>query len=129
MGFTKCRIPIMKLFIGNLSYDTTEQKLAQALAEIGTIVEFRRPMDFNTGNPRGFAFITMDSMESGEKAIQLLDGMKMDGRELKANEAEERRNDHPADRPAKVSMNIPKQRPVDDRPIGKDGLRVRYKGI
>lgn len=122
-------IQTMKLFIGNLSYDTTEQKLAEALAEIGTITEFRRPKDFDTGNPRGFAFITMDSMESGEKAIRLLDGMKMDGRELKVNEAEERRNDHPADRPTKVSMSIPKQRPVDDRPIGKDGMRVRYKGI
>ncbi|MFN7342577.1 MAG: RNA-binding protein, partial [bacterium] len=42
----------MKLFIGNLSYDTTEQKLAEALAEIGTIVDFRRPKDFDTGNPR-----------------------------------------------------------------------------
>jgi cold-inducible RNA-binding protein len=129
MGFTNAHLQTMKLFIGNLSYDTTEQKLAEALAEIGTITEFRRPKDFDTGNPRGFAFITMDSMESGEKAIRLLDGMKIDGRELKVNEAEERRNDHPADRPAKVSMNIPKQRPVDDRPIGKDGMRVRYKGI
>lgn len=119
----------MKLFIGNLSYDTTEQQLAELLSEIGTILEYRRPTDFNTGNPRGFAFITMDSIESGEKAIQFLDGMKIDGRELKVNEAEERRNAPPADRPARVSMNIPKQRPVDDRPIGKDGKKVRYKGI
>lgn len=119
----------MKLFIGNLSYDTTEEKLAELLTEIGSIIDFRRPTDFNTGNPRGFAFITMDSQESGEKAIQALDGMKIDGRELKVNEAEERKSTHPADRPARVSMNIPKQRPVDDRPIGKDGQRVRYKSI
>jgi cold-inducible RNA-binding protein len=119
----------MKLFIGNLSYDTTEQKLSDALSGVGTIVDFRRPTDFNTGNPRGFAFVTMDSQESGEKAIQTLDGMKLDGRELKVNEAEERASSHPADRPQRVTMNVPKQRPVDDRPVAKNGERVRYKSI
>ena len=119
----------MKLFIGNLSYDTTEQQLSDVLSEVGTIIDFRRPTDHATGNPRGFAFVTMDSIEAGEKAIQTLDGMKLDGRELKVNEAEDRRSSHPADRPARVSMDVPKQRPVDDRPIGKDGKRVRYKGI
>lgn len=119
----------MKLFIGNLSYDTTEQELAELLSEIGTIIEFRRPQDFETGKPRAFAFVTMDNQEAGEKAILALDGKKLDGRELKVNEAEERRSGHPAARPKNVSMNIPKQRPVDDRPIGKDGKKVRYKGI
>ena len=119
----------MKLFIGNLSYDTTEQELSEVLSEVGTIIDYRRPSDHTTGKPRGFAFVTMDSTEAGEKAIQILDGMKIDGRELKVNEAEDRRGGHPADRPARVSMNVPKQRPVDDRPLGKDGKRVRYKGI
>ena len=119
----------MKLFIGNLSYDTTEQQLAELLSDVGAIIDYRRPSDYDTGKHRGFAFVTMDSQEAGEKAIQKLDGMKLDGRELKVNEAEERRSTHPADRPARVSMTVPKQRPVDDRPIGKDGKRVRYKGI
>ena len=119
----------MKLFIGNLSYDTTEQQLAEILAEIGTIIEYRRPTDFDTGKPRGFAFITLDGIEAGEKAIQALNGMKLDGRELNVNEAEERRTGHPGERPARVSMDLPKQRPVDDRPVGKDGKKVRYKGI
>lgn len=119
----------MKLFIGNLSYDTTEQQLAELLTEVGIIIDYRRPSDHETGKPRAFAFVTMDSQEAGEQAIQKLDGLKLDGRELKVNEAEERRSAHPADRPARVSMHVPKQRPVDDRPIGKDGKRVRYKGI
>jgi len=120
---------IMKLFVSNISYDTTEQQLSDILSEVGTIIDFHRPTDFETGNPRGFAFITMDSQEAGEKAIETLDGVKIDGREIKVNEAEERRSGHPADRPKNVSMNVPKQRPVDDRPIGKDGKKVRYKSI
>lgn len=129
LAFRETQNQTMKLFIGNLSYDTTETELSELLSEIGTIIEFRRPQDFETGKPRGFAFITMDSQEAGEKAILALDGTKLDGRELKVNEAEERRSGHPADRPKNVSMNVPKQRPVDDRPVGKDGKKVRYKGI
>ncbi len=119
----------MKLFIGNLSYDTTEQHLGDAIGTAGTIIDFHRPTDHQTGNPRGFAFITLDSREGGEKAIEILDGTKLDGRELRVNEAEERRPSHPADRPQRVSMEVPKQRPVDDRPVGKDGKKVRYKAI
>ncbi len=119
----------MKLFIGNLSYNTGEAELNELLSGIGTIVNFHRPTDFESGNPRGFAFITLDSQEAGEKAIELLDGTKIDGRELRVNEAEERRDRHPAERAPRVSMNVPKQRPVDDRPVGKDGKKVRYKGI
>ncbi len=120
----------MKLFIGNLSYDTTEQHLSEAIGDAGTIIDFHRPMDRETGNPRGFAFITLDSREGGEKAIDILDGSKIDGRELRVNEAEDRRTGGgPADRPARVSMEVPKQRPVDDRPVGKDGKKVRYKAI
>jgi cold-inducible RNA-binding protein len=119
----------MKIFIGNLSFDTTEQDLADALSEAGTIVEYHRPQDFETGKPRGFAFVTLDSQEAGQKAITILDGKKVDGRDLKVNEAEDRRSGHPADRPKYVSINVPKQRRVDDRPIGKDGKRIRYKGI
>ncbi len=118
----------MKLFIGNLSFDTTEQKLNEALADVGPILNFHRPSDFTTGNPRGFAFVTMADRESGEKAIEILNNLKLDGRELRVNEAEERSSHHPADRPKWVSMKVPKQQ-TDDRPIGPDGRKVRYKGI
>jgi len=120
----------MKLFIGNLSFDTTELQLADLLSEAGSIIEFHRPQNFDTGKPRAFAFVTMDSREAGEKAIELLDGKSIDGRELKANEAEDRRSPGgSSDRAKYVPDNDPKQRPADDRPIGKDGKRVRYKGI
>ncbi|MEX1048472.1 MAG: RNA-binding protein [Akkermansiaceae bacterium] len=119
----------MKLFIGNLSYDTTEQQISEALVEVGAIVNFHRPNDFATGRPRGFAFVTLENREIGEKALEVLNQMKIDGRELQANEAEDRRSGHPSDRPKWVSMKVPKQPAVDDRPVGPDGQRVRYKSI
>jgi len=118
----------MKLFIGNLSQDTTEQQIGEVLAEVGPILNYHRPSDFTTGNPRGFAFLTMADRESGEKAMEVLNQVKLDGRELRVNEAEERRSNHPADRPKWVSMKVPKSQ-HDDRPIGPDGTMVRYKGI
>ena len=121
---------MMKLYIGNLSYDTTEQELREVLAAHEPIVEFRRPVDRETGEPRGFAFVTFGSREAGEKAMKELDGMKLGGRELRVNEAEERRpRGGPGERPPRASMNLEKTKRVDDRPIGPDGKRVRYKGI
>lgn len=119
----------MKLFVSNISYDTTEQQVRDALDGVAFVTDFHRPNDRETGKPRGFAFVSFESKEEGEKAMETLNNTKIDGRELRANEAEERRSSAPADRPGWVSMEVPKQRPVDDRPIGKDGKRVRYKGI
>jgi len=119
---------IMKLFVSNISYDTTEEQVREAIGEVDNITNFHRPNDRETGKPRGFAFITMETREGGEKAMEILNNTKIDGRELRANEAEERRSDS-AERPSWVSTTIPKQRPVDDRPVGADGKRVRYKSI
>lgn len=118
----------MKLFIGNLSYDATDQELRDALAGHEPIHEIHRPTDRETGKPRGFAFVTLGSREAGENAIQALNGMKIHGRELSVNEAEDRRSG-PREDAGRVSMKIEKARPVDDRPLGPDGQRVRYKGI
>ncbi len=120
----------MKLFIGNLAYETTEQELRDAFADYGTIFEIRRPMDRETGEPRGFAFITLASREAGEKAIKELHGTVIRDREIKVNEAEDRRDHrHPAERRPRVSMDVDIKKRVDDRPIGPDGKRVRYKSI
>ncbi|WP_226895467.1 RNA recognition motif domain-containing protein [Luteolibacter marinus] len=120
---------MMKLFIGNLSYDTTEEQIREALEGLGTILDYQRPVDFQTGKPRGFAFVTFETREEAEAAMEALNRKKIDGRELKVNEAEERRGGHPADRPKWVSMKVEKMRPVDDRPVGPDGKKIRYKSI
>lgn len=119
----------MKLFIGNLSYNTTEEELREILTEFGPVMEIIRPSDRATGKPRGFAFATFNNRDAGTLAIEKLDGHKLGGRELRVSEAEERDDQHPADRPKRVSMKIGKLRRVDDRPVGSDGKKIRYKSI
>ena len=80
-----------RLYIGNLSWDTTEDTLTAALTEDGRgVKEVNIVMDRETGRPRGFAFAEMANDADAEAAIQALDGKEFDGRELKVNEAKER---------------------------------------
>src|SRR5688572_15086233 len=79
-----------KLFVGNLSFKTTENDLQDAFAACGTVVETNIMMDRMTGRPRGFAFVTMSSPEEAEKAIQELHGKDFDGRALTVNVARPR---------------------------------------
>ena len=124
------RTTMIKLFIGNLSHDTNEQELLDVLGPYEPIVEVTRPTDRETGRPRGFAFVGFGTQELGEKAMVELDGSKLGGRELRVNVAEDRRPEaHPAERPRRVSVALEDVKRVDDRPIGPDGKRVRYKGI
>lgn len=119
----------MKLFIGNLNHDTTDIALREALAEHEPILDIVRPTDRESGKPRGFAFVTFATPEAGMKAMETINGLKLDGRELRADEAAERAPSGPsAPRPSRVSMHVEVER-VDDRPVGPDGKKVRYKGI
>jgi RNA recognition motif-containing protein len=79
-----------KLFVGNLSFNTTENDLQDAFAAHGTVVEANLMMDRMTGRPRGFGFITMGSAEEAEKAIQAMNGAQLDGRALTVNVARPR---------------------------------------
>ena len=79
-----------KLFVGNLSFKTTENDLQDAFAACGTVVETNIMMDRMTGRPRGFAFVTMSSPEEAEKAIEALHGKEFDGRALTVNVARPR---------------------------------------
>lgn len=80
-----------KLYVGNLSYHTTEEALRAAFeAEGRQVTEVAIVTDRMTGQPRGFGFVTMGSPADAEAAIAALDGRELDGRALKVNEARER---------------------------------------
>jgi cold-inducible RNA-binding protein len=84
-----------KLFVGNLSFNLTENDLQDAFAAHGTVVETNLMMDRATGRPRGFAFVTMSTAEEAEKAIAAMNGANLDGRALTVNTARPR-EDRPA---------------------------------
>lgn len=79
-----------KLYVGNLSFNTTQNDLTDAFAAFGTVTETNLMMDRETGRPRGFAFVTMGSTEEAQKAIEALNGREMGGRALTVNEAKPR---------------------------------------
>ena len=79
-----------KLFVGNLSFDTTENDLQDAFAAHGTITETNLMMDRATGRSRGFGFITMRSVEEAQKAIEAMNGKELAGRALTVNIAKPR---------------------------------------
>jgi RNA recognition motif-containing protein len=79
-----------KLFVGNLSFDTTENDLQDAFAAHGTVTETNLMMDRVSGRPRGFGFITMSTPEEAQKAIAALNGAQLGGRALTVNVAKPR---------------------------------------
>ncbi|HTJ00140.1 MAG TPA: RNA-binding protein [Dongiaceae bacterium] len=79
-----------KLFVGNLSFNTTENDLQDAFAAHGTVVETNLMMDRVTGRPRGFGFVTMSTPEEAQKAISAMHGAQLDGRPLTVNIARPR---------------------------------------
>ena len=95
-----------KLFVGNLSFNTTENDLQDAFAAHGTVVEANLMMDRMSGRPRGFGFVTMGSPEEAQKAIAAMNGAQLDGRALTVNIA----------------------RPREERPAGGGGGRREYGG-
>src|SRR6266581_3827107 len=95
-----------KLFVGNLSFNVTENDLQDAFAAHGTVLETNIMMDRATGRPRGFAFVTMSSPEEAQKAISAMNGAALDGRNLTVNEA----------------------KPREERPSGGGGGRREYSG-
>jgi len=79
-----------KLFVGNLSFNTTEIQLQDMFAAHGTVSEVNLMMDRETGRPRGFGFVTMSTPEEAQAAIEGLNGKSVDGRELTVNIAKPR---------------------------------------
>jgi cold-inducible RNA-binding protein len=95
-----------KLFVGNLSFNTTENDLNDAFAAFGTVTETNLMMDRMTNRPRGFGFVTMSSAEEAQKAIEGLHGKDLDGRALTVNVA----------------------KPREERPAGGGGGRREFGG-
>jgi RNA recognition motif-containing protein len=81
-----------KLYVGNLSFDTSAQDLEEIFGEIGTVESTNVIEDRDTGRSRGFAFVEMSSEDEAQNAIAELNGKEIDGRELKVNEAKPREN-------------------------------------
>lgn len=95
-----------KLFVGNLSFNTTENDLQDAFAAHGTVLEANLMVDRMTGRARGFGFVTMSTEEEARKAIEAMNGKDVDGRALTVNVA----------------------RPREERPAGGGGGRREYGG-
>ena len=82
----------VKLYVGNLSFNTSNQDLSDLFGGIGTVESCNIIEDRDTGRSRGFGFVEMSSKSEGENAIAQLNGREIDGRELKVNEAKPREN-------------------------------------
>src|SRR5260221_9878340 len=87
-----------KLFVGNLSFNTTENDLQDLFAAHGPVAAVDMIMDRESGRPRGFAFVTMETQEGAQAAIAALHGKNHDGRDLTVNEARPREERAPQSR-------------------------------
>lgn len=93
-----------KLYVGNLSYQTTEDELHSLFTQVGTVNEVALIKDRDTGSSKGFAFVTMSSQEEADKAIEMFNGKSMGDRQLTVNVA----------------------RPREERPRSNSGGNRRY---
>lgn len=82
----------MKLYVGNLSFDTSKNELQTLFAQTGTVESVSLIEDRETGRSRGFGFIEMSTKEEGAAAIEKFNGQELGGRFLKVNEAKQREN-------------------------------------
>ena len=85
----------MKLYVGNLSFQTSSEDLQQLFAQAGTVESASVVEDRDTGRSRGFGFVEMSSKEEGEAAIQQFNGKDLNGRSLTVNEARPREDRRP----------------------------------
>lgn len=79
-----------KLYVGNLSYNTTQEQVRELFAQVGDIVEINLITDRFTGNPKGFGFVEMATEEAAQEAIRRFNGFQLDNRALTVNEARPR---------------------------------------
>ncbi|MGF1514354.1 MAG: RNA recognition motif domain-containing protein [Elainellaceae cyanobacterium] len=82
----------MSIYVGNLSYDVTEDDLTKVFAEYGSVKRVQLPTDRETGRMRGFGFVEMNDDAEEQAAIEALDGAEWMGRDMKVNKAKPREN-------------------------------------
>ncbi|MCZ7637838.1 MAG: RNA-binding protein [Verrucomicrobia bacterium] len=87
-----------RLYVGNLSFNTTEDQLRDAFSAYGVVAECTLMMDRDTGRPRGFGFVTMGTPEEAQAAVAGLNGQTLDGRNLTVNLARPREERPPGGR-------------------------------
>lgn len=80
----------MKMYVGNIPFSTSDDELKELFGEFGEVTDVHIPEDRESGRPRGFAFVTMDSKDGMVNAIKDLDGAEFGGRNLRVNEAKPR---------------------------------------
>ncbi|PYK80789.1 MAG: RNA-binding protein [Verrucomicrobia bacterium] len=97
----------MKLYVGNLAFETTENDLQDLFEQHGTVNEVNLMMDRMTGKSRGFAFVTMNDAEQAKAAMSATNGKELNGRALNVNEA----------------------RPREERPRASNGSRRSFSGF
>ncbi len=79
-----------RLYVGNLSFDTSEASLREVFSQFGPTEEVKLVMDRETGRPRGFAFVSMAEADGARRALAKMDGTMVDGRPLRVSQAQER---------------------------------------
>jgi cold-inducible RNA-binding protein len=79
-----------RLYVGNLSFNTSSDTVRAAFSQYGDVTDVHMVTDRQTGQPRGFGFVTMGTTQAAQAAIAALNGSNLDGRDLRVNEAEER---------------------------------------
>jgi RNA recognition motif-containing protein len=80
-----------KLFVGGLSWDTDDAGLSQAFSRFGSVKEAKVILDRDTGRSRGFGFVTLGDADEAQNAQREMDGATLDGRQIRVNEAQDRR--------------------------------------
>ena len=81
---------VKKLYVGNLSYDMTQEQLQELFAQVGTVASVSIITDRDTGRSKGFAFVEMDTEENAQEAIKRFNGRSINNRNLTVNEARPR---------------------------------------
>lgn len=116
-----------KIFVGELNFETTQTELKHVMSEVGRVEDIYLPVDRNTGQPRGFAFVEFAEPAAAAEAIEKFDGYELAGRPLRVNMAQERRP-RPSGPPPRDGFGPSGGRGSGARPAKPKGSRRGARG-